>query len=148
LNLRWRDVDFERGYLNLPDSKTGQKLVTLGAPALKILSSLPQIEGNPYVIAGKGVGKPRRDIKRPWQRIIAHAGLEGLRVHDLRHSFASVGAASGMGLFIVGKLLGHASPSTTQRYAHLGDDPLRDAAESISQAIAENLNETISEKAK
>jgi integrase len=140
LNLRWCDVDFERSCLNLPDSKTGRKAVTLGAPALQILAKLPRVDDNPYVIAGKKPGKQRSDLKRPWKRAVEHAALKGLRIHDLRHSFASVGAASGMGLFIVGKLLGHASPSTTQRYAHLGDDPLKVAAESISSSIFDALD--------
>ena len=136
LHLRWQDVDMERGFLNLPTSKTGKKTVVLGAPALKILADLPRVKGCPYVIVGENLDKPRSDLKRPWKRITDHAELPDLRLHDLRHSFASAGAASGMGLVIVGKLLGHSSPSTTQRYAHIADDPLRRASESISQHIA------------
>lgn len=139
LNLRWQDVDLERGFLNLPTSKTGKKTVLLGAPALQILADLPRIEGNPYVIAGAKADKPRSDLKRPWKRITDHAGLADLRLHDLRHSFASVGAASGMGLPIVGKLLGHASPTTTARYSHFADDPLRRASDSIASQIAAAL---------
>ncbi|OWK28965.1 site-specific integrase [Sphingomonas mucosissima] len=137
LNLEWQHVDFERGFLNLPDSKTGAKKVMLGAPALEVLSNLPRV--GRYVVPGADPKKPRSDLKRPWARIIAHAGLEGLRLHDLRHSFASVGAASGMGLPIVGKLLGHASSATTARYAHLADDPLRRASDSIAGTIAAAL---------
>ena len=134
LALRWSEVDFERGVLNLPDSKTGAKKVLLGAPALEVLADLPRM--GDYVIAGALPNKPRSDLKRPWERITRHAGLEGVRLHDLRHSFASVGAGAGMGLATVGKLLGHASPATTARYAHLADDPLRRASESISGTIA------------
>src|SRR5829696_7491848 len=83
--------------------------------------------------------KPRSDLKRPWQAIARQAGLEGVRLHDLRHSFASVGAGSGMGLPIVGKLLGHAQARTTSRYAHLDADPLRRASERIGGAIAAAL---------
>ena len=79
--------------------------------------------------------QPRSDLNRPWARIRAHAQLDGFRLHDLRHSFASVGASSGLGLTIVGKLLGHKDASTTARYAHLADDPLRRAADSISIAL-------------
>jgi len=136
LSLQWSQVDFERGFLRLADSKTGKKDVILGAPALKVLADIPRIKGNPFVIVGETEGKGRSDLKRPWRRITAHAGLDGLRLHDLRHSFASMGAASGMGLPIVGKLLGHASPSTTARYAHLADDPLRRASDSIAGSIA------------
>ena len=139
VNLQWSHVDFERGFLNLPDSKTGAKPVLLGAPALKILSGLPRVKGNPYVVVGDKRGKPRSDLKRPWKRISAYAGLTDLRLHDLRHSYASVGAASGMGLAIVGKLLGHASTATTARYAHFADDPLRRASDSIANTIAAAL---------
>lgn len=136
LTLEWSQVDLERGFLRLPDSKTGKKDVVLGAAAMTVLANIPRVEGNPYVIVGEVEGKHRSDLKRPWKRITAHAGLSDLRLHDLRHSFASVGAASGMGLPIVGKLLGHASPSTTARYAHLADDPLRRASDSIAGSIA------------
>lgn len=136
LTLEWSQVDLERGFLRLPDSKTGKKDVILGAPALKVLADIPRVKDNPYVIVGETKGKPRSDLKRPWRRVTAHAGLPGLRLHDLRHSFASMGAASGMGLPIVGKLLGHASPSTTARYAHLADDPLRRASDSIANSIS------------
>ena len=138
-NLKWSEVDFDRGFLNLSDSKTGAKPVLLGAPALKVLSELPRVSGNPFVIAGERSDQPRSDLKRPWKRITAHAGLSDLRLHDLRHSYASIGAASGMGLGIVGKLLGHASPATTARYSHFADDPLRRASDSISSTIAAAL---------
>lgn len=134
LNLKWSHVDFERGFLNLADSKTGAKKVLIGAPALELLANLPRI--GDYVIAGSDPEKPRSDLKRPWKRITAHAGLADLRLHDLRHSYASIGAASGMGLGIVGKLLGHASTATTARYAHFADDPLRRASDSIAGTIA------------
>jgi integrase len=137
LNLRWIDVDFERGFLNLLDSKTGSKRVIVGPPVLDLLSALPR--QGAYVIAGADPSKPRADLKRPWERITDHADLAGVRLHDLRHSFASVGAASGFGLATLGKILGHASPQTTSRYAHLADDPLRRATGAISEAIATAL---------
>ena len=88
------------------------------------------------MIVGDKPNTHRHDIKRPWKRITAHAGLEDLRTHDIRHSVASVGAMSGIGLGMVGKLLGHASPATTQRYSHFADDPLRRASEQIAGTIA------------
>ncbi|MCB2072480.1 MAG: tyrosine-type recombinase/integrase [Novosphingobium sp.] len=139
LKLQWHDVDLNRGVLDLSDSKTGAKEVLLGAAALKVLAEIPRIEGNPYVIAGEVEGKPRSDLKRPWNRITTHAGLPDLRLHDLRHSFASVGVASGMGLPIVGKLLGHASPSTTARYAHIAEDASRRALHTIESTIAAGI---------
>jgi integrase len=134
LHLRWEDVDFERGVLNLPDSKTGRKKVLIAGPAIAILDELER--HSEYVIPGREPDKPRADLNRPWRCITQHARLEGLRLHDLRHSYASIGAASGIGLIALGKLLGHASPSTTQRYAHLADDPLRRASEHIASVIA------------
>ncbi|WP_334183204.1 tyrosine-type recombinase/integrase [Novosphingobium sp.] len=139
LNLKWKDIDFDRGFINLPDSKTGSKPVLIGAPALQILATLPRIADNPYVIVGSKPKEPRSDLKRPWARVTAHAGLPDLRLHDLRHSYASIGAASGMGLTIVGKLLGHASPATTARYSHFADDPLRRASDNIAGQIAAAL---------
>lgn len=136
--LRWTEVDFENGLLNLADTKTGAKKVLISAPALEVLANLPRL--GDYVIAGAKLNAPRSDIKRPWQRIIAHAGLHDLRLHDLRHSYASVGAASGMGLGMVGKLLGHSSPTTTARYSHFADDPVRRASESISKTISASMS--------
>jgi integrase len=134
LSLRWAEVDFDNGWLNLSDSKTGAKVVMLGAPALQILAELPRV--GDYVIAGASADAPRSDIKRPWNRIREYAELSDVRLHDLRHSFASVGAGAGMGLAVVGKLLGHASPTTTARYAHFANDPLRRASDSIANTIA------------
>jgi integrase len=134
LDLRWEHVDFERGVLFLPDSKTGRKTVLVGAPALRVLSGLPRV--GPYVIAGSDPEKARTDLKRPWNAIRRRARLEGVRIHDLRHSYASVGAGAGLGLPVIGRLLGHTQPSTTARYAHLADDPLRRASETIAARIA------------
>ena len=91
LNLRWREVDFERGLLLLEDLKTGRKPVMLGVAAISILTVLPRV--GEYVFLGAGGDKPRSDLKRPWSLVTRHAGLEGLRLHDLRHSYASVSAA-------------------------------------------------------
>jgi integrase len=136
LHARWEHVDFERGILFLPDSKTGRKPVYLSAATLAILANLPRLEGNPHVIAGIKDGAPRADLKKPWAAITKAAGLEGLRIHDLRHSFASIGAGASLGLPIIGKLLGHTQAATTHRYAHLDADPMRRAAETIGATIA------------
>ncbi len=137
LNLRWREVDFERGLLLLPDSKTGRKTVVLGPPALAILSSLPR--ASVYVFPGADADKPRSDLKRPWAAIKRRVGLQGLRLHDLRHSYASVAAGAGFGLPIIGRLLGHSQPATTQRYAHLADNPVRVASNEVANQIAAAL---------
>lgn len=124
LHLRWDEVDLERGLLFLPDSKTGRKTVVLSSPAVAILKDITKV--GVYVIAGESAGlkdeRPRADLKRPWAAITRRARLDGLRIHDLRHSFASVGAWSGLGLPVIGKLLGHADAKTTQRYAHVDVD--------------------------
>lgn len=140
LHLKWEDIDFERGLLVLPESKTGKRFVVLNGPALAILKKLEQL--SPYVIMGDKSDRPRSDLKRPWDKITKHANLQGLRIHDLRHSFASVGAAGGMGLPIVGKLLGHTQVQTTARYAHLDNDPLKRASEQIAGTIAAALGDT------
>jgi integrase len=143
LHLKWDHVDLERGLLLLPDSKTGKKAIVLNAPALDILANLPRVGA--YVIAGQVAGsdndKPRADLNRPWRAIVKRAGLNGLRIHDLRHTHASVGAGLGLGLPIIGKLLGHTQPSTTARYAHLDADPLRRASEHIGSHLAAAMGE-------
>jgi integrase len=100
------------------------------------LADLPRLDGNPYVIPGNKPGGHFIGVQRPWQRIRAAAGLEGLRIHDLRHAFASVAASSGMALPIIGKLLGHTQAATTQRYAHLAADPVKAAAQDVASRIA------------
>lgn len=140
LTAQWSQIDMQRGVLFLPDSKTGRKPVYLSAAALAVLASIPRYEGNPYIIAGAKPGSPRADLNKPWESITRAAGLSGLRLHDLRHSFASVGAGGGLGLPIVGKLLGHTQSATTARYAHLDADPLRRAADKIGAEISAALD--------
>lgn len=129
LGLQWSWVDFDRGVIRLPESKTGAKVIPLGTPALRILAGLPRIDGNPYVFAGDKAGAHLVGLQKIWDRVKLRAGLPDVRIHDLRHSYASVAVTSGDSLFIVGKLLGHANAATTERYAHLADDPLRAAAD-------------------
>jgi integrase len=146
LDAKWENLDFERGVIFLPDSKTGRKPVYLGAAALEILASLPRIEGNPHIIPGEREGQPRADLKKPWAAMTKAAGLRGVRIHDLRHSFASIGAGASLSLPIIGKLLGHSQAATTQRYAHLDADPMRRAAETISATIATAMARLITEQ--
>jgi integrase len=103
-----------------------------------VIGTLPRL--GEYVIHGEQADKPRSDLKRPWAVVCKRAGLEGVRIHDLRHSFASVGVGAGHGLPIVGKLLGHADASSTARYAHLDADPVRRASNSIAAAIEAAMN--------
>ncbi|RTL81904.1 MAG: DUF4102 domain-containing protein [Hyphomicrobiales bacterium] len=139
LHAQWSQVDLERGVIFLADSKTGRKPIYLSAAAQAVLASLPRIEGNPHIIAGAKEGAPRADVKKPWAAVCRAASLEGVRLHDLRHSFASFGAGASLGLPIIGKLLGHTQAATTARYAHLDADPLRRAADTIGATIAAAL---------
>jgi len=138
LCLRWDEISFERAEIDI-DSKTGRKRVPLPAPALRLLADADRMEGNPYVCFGAHKGKRLVGVQRPWERIRAAAGLEGVRIHDLRHSHAAMGAGLGLGLPIIGKLLGHTQAVTTQRYAHLADQPLRLAAEKVGGEISAAL---------
>lgn len=141
LSLHWDQVDFDNRCLQLPDSKTGAKTVHLNAPALEILSNLERLNDNPFVITGKKPGTHLVNLRKPWQRILETAGLNDVRLHDLRHSYASVAVGLGEGLPIVGALLGHAQARTTQRYAHLANDPVKAANERIGATLLGMLNE-------
>jgi integrase len=136
LHTKWEQIDIERGLIFLADSKTGKKPLYLSAAAQEVLADIPRIEGNPHVIAGAKDGAPRSDLKKPWAAVSRAAGLDGVRIHDLRHSFASFGAGASLGLPIIGKLLGHSQPATTARYAHLDTDPMRRAANTIGATIS------------
>jgi integrase len=141
LHARWDWLDIERGFLNLPVSKTGRKSIFLPAPALAILAGLPRLEGNPFIFPGHIPGQPRGKLWKPWTEVRQAAGLDGLRLHDLRHSHASVGAGTGLSLPIIGRLLGHATPAMTARYAHLAADPVRQASEAVGAKIATALDD-------
>ena len=139
LSLRWSSVDFDHGCLRLPDSKTGERIVMLGAPALDVLASLPRIGESPYVLPATRGGRHFVGLPKTWARIRKQASLADVRLHDLRHSFVSVGVGAGFGLPIVGKLVGHSDPRTTQQYAHVADDPAKAAANRIAGHIAAQL---------
>ena len=134
--LEWRYVDLEHQELRLPDSKSGAKIVYLGDAAVKILKALPRVIGNPYVIAGRKEKAHLTDLQHPWRRVRKAAGICDVRIHDLRHTFASGGLLVGEGLAMIGKLLGHSQIQTTARYAHLASDPIKNAATKISDRLA------------
>jgi integrase len=136
LGLKWDEVDVACGALRLRDSKTGRKLVALPPPAAEVLARQTRVEGVPWVFPGLGCKGPLVGLQRPWESIRAAAGLSDVRIHDLRHAFASVAVASGESLYITGKLLGHTRPETTARYAHLADDPVQAAAGRIAGKLA------------
>jgi integrase len=135
MTLKWDDVDLKARELRLPDSKTGAKIVHFGKTAADVLKGIKKLEENPYVITGKKEGSRLTDLQHPWRRIRAKAGLDDVRIHDLRHSYASGALALGEGLPMIGKLLGHTQVQTTARYAHLANDPVKTAAGRVSDAI-------------
>lgn len=133
--LRWSEVDFGRSCLFLGDSKTGAKVVQVGAAALECLKSIDRADGSPFVFPSEGdPAKPYVGTPAVWRRIRTEAGLHDVRLHDLRHSYASTAAAGGMPLQLIGKLLGHRNVKTTAQYAHLADDPVKQAADRTASA--------------
>lgn len=135
--LKWSEVDPDFGCLRLEDSKTGQKIVPIGRVALEVIEAMPKVKGSPFVFPSTTDPlKPFGQLQKTWLIVRKAAGLHDVRIHDLRHSFASSGVASGQGLVVLGKLLGHADVKTTARYAHLADDPVRAAADQIAASVA------------
>lgn len=139
MRLKWDYLDLGARALRLPDSKTGAKTVHLGQPAIDLLRALEPVEANPWVITGIIPGAPLSDLQPFWQRVRARSGLKDVRIHDLRHTFASTALAAGQGLTMIGKLLGHTQVQTTARYARLAAEPVRIAANQVSSTLATAL---------
>jgi len=135
LKLKWEYVNWEKGTLDLPDSKTGEKSIYLNEAAKDTLAKIMRQVDNPYVICGAKRGEHIVNLQKSWRRIRSMADLNDVRLHDLRHTFASIAVSSGMSLPLIGALLGHSQPRTTARYAHLASGPLRDAVEKIGIEI-------------
>ena len=139
LGLRREDVALEAGELRLPDSKTGARAVALPPQAVELLTSLLSAHDGPWVIPGQKPGTRLANVDEAWRTIRDRAGLEGVRLHDLRHSFASRALALGEALPVIGKLLGHSRLETTSRYAHLARDSAQEAAERVAASISEDM---------
>ena len=143
LDLLWTDIDFERGLAFLRDDKTSrttgrQKVLRLDAPALDLLRQMPRRSG--WVFPSRAPGKPIRDLRKTLFAACDRAGIERFRLHDLRHTFASMAIGQGVSLSVVGKLLGHARMTTTLKYAHLTEDPQREGSARTQSALMEALN--------
>ena len=140
VELQWKHVDLTSGELKLPDSKTGARLVPLSPAAARVLAELPRIPGNPWVIPGtKNPGKPLPDLNHYWDGVRAAADLAEVRLHDLRHSFASRALALGESLSMIGKLLGHNKIETTSRYAHLARDSIKASSARVADSIESDI---------
>ncbi len=135
VTAKWEYLDAQLGQLRLPDSKTGAKPIRLGPPALELLQDTPRVAKNPYICPGTKEGRPIGGLQKAWERIRNKAKLQDVRLHDLRHSFASVSAGSGESLLIIGAMLGHKRSTTTERYSHLADDPVKAATDRTSKQI-------------
>lgn len=142
LTARWEWVDFNRRVINLPDSKTGAKPLFLSETAIEVLRDLQTLatSDSPYIIRGRHKDRPMVNLAKPWARLCERASIKNARIHDLRHTAASVGVAQGMNLPVIGRLLGHSQAATTHRYAHVDIDPALAAADRIGQTIATALN--------
>ena len=139
LRLRWDDIDRTAGELRIRESKTGPRRAPLTAPVERVLARIPRIEGNPWVIAGGRRGEPLKDINSYWHRLRERAGLEDLRLHDCRHSYASQALAIGEGLPTIARLLGHKTVMTTYRYAHLAEDSEKASVAKVGDSIGNDL---------
>jgi integrase len=141
LTLRWSWIDWRLGIARLPDSKTGPKTLFLPEPALRLLEELKarvqrDYSRSPFVLPGDRGTTNFQGLFYAWQRIRTIARLTDLRLHDLRHVYASTAVASGDSLYIVGRILGHRRAETTQRYAHLAIDPVREVANRTAAKLA------------
>ena len=125
--------------LRLSDSKTGARVVPVSPAAAKVLRGLTRVPDNPWVFPGRKKGTRQRNINNSWDRVRKRAGLDGVRLHDLRHSYASRALALGEGLPMIGKLLGHQKVRTTARYAHLARDSVRASTAKVAESIGANI---------
>ena len=132
--LKWDYIDGD--YMRLPDSKTGARKIPIDQTIKLALGRIKRLTDNPYVIAGKVAGQHLTDLQR------LRANLEGVRIHDLRHTYASKAVNSGLPIQMVGKLLGHTQLQTTMRYAHLADEPVRQAAAQVASGMGELMSST------
>ncbi|MHB9149796.1 MAG: tyrosine-type recombinase/integrase [Thermoleophilia bacterium] len=139
LTLQWEQVDLEERVLRLPDSKTGSKDLILSKEAVRLLDGAPRVDGSPWVIPGRFPEKHLSALRHKWAAIRKDAGLEDVQIHDLRRTFASMAAFTGSDLMMIGSLLGHSNPATTQKYTYLYPDPKRDAADRTVDVIASAL---------
>jgi integrase len=139
MDLKWSFVDKERRAARLPDSKTGPKTIALNSQALEILGTLKRMDDNPYVFPGRLHGKPLNNFQKVCDRIREEAGIEDMRLHDLRHTFGSSAVDAGGTTRVLGRQLGHANPTTTGRYEHVSDHALHTLVEATGDLLASRM---------
>lgn len=139
LSLRWSEFDADRHLITKVDSKTGRKALPISQAASKYIGQLPRRQNSPWVFPAARGDRHYQGLTKVWLDIRKEAGLSDVRIHDLRHTFASIAVGGGASLPVIGRILGHSQPQTTQRYAHLADDPVRQAIEATSGSIAEAI---------
>jgi integrase len=140
--MRWTMIDWQRATFTTP-AKRGRKVVHLNSPAVAVLhelKKLPSSLDNPYVIAGSVADEPYANLQDVWEHIRKRAGLNDVRIHDLRHSHASLAGAQGASLPIIGALLGHRTAAASKRYTHLAGDPARIASQRVGKRASEALD--------
>jgi integrase len=139
--IQWDHIDWQRKLVRLPDSKANEpRTIHLSEAAIEVLKTVPRV--GPYVIAGNAPGTSYKNLSRAWTVARAYADLQGVRLHDLRHSYASLAAGRGVPLQMIGKLLGHKVPATTARYAHLA----RDAAAAVNDELGAVMQAAIAKE--
>ena len=141
LKLKWEYVDLAGGALTLPDTKTGARVHTIGALAQAELASIPRVENSPWVLPHSDPAKhlPKDKMERSWRRIRKAAGLEDVRLHDLRHTVGTYAGQTGANAFLVRDKLGHKTLAMTGRYVSQDADPLRELSDRVEQRIASAL---------
>lgn len=140
LNSRWEWIDFKSGIISLPDSKTGEKPIYLSKAAVEVLKRQKPIAGKSrFVFPSPKMDKPMVNLRKAWVQVCERAKLEGVRLHDLRHTVASIAVGQGASLPLIGRLLGHTQAQTTMRYAHVDIDPALKAANEVGTTIQQAM---------
>jgi integrase len=136
LDATWDEVSFERKTLRVPLSKSGKpRLIPLSTAVLSLLDKLPRFDKCPYVVPNPATRKPFVSVFLSWDNARKKAGLPEVRLHDLRHSYASSLVNAGTSIYVVGRALGHSQIKNTMRYSHLSQETLLDAAEKVAEAL-------------
>ena len=143
LTLRWEDIDRKTGEIRLRDGKTGARMVVLTPAALRVLTEMRRVLRSPWVFTGNTPDRHLASLSKPWLRVRARAGIEDVRIHDLRHSYASRALALGEGLTMIGRLLGHTDVGSTARYAHLSREAEQVAVNRVGGSIAADILRTL-----